>query len=85
MAESRKEAEVKKEPEARKYIAKENCFFSGRYLSRGDVIILTEEPDHKCLVPYEGGPEKGDARYIDPVQEMIERRRVKAAIDSFMR
>lgn len=83
MAEAEK-APSKKGGEGVKYMATEDCIFGSRYLCRGDVIILTEEPNHRCLVKYtERMDRRKDAKMLDPVQDTIEHRRIMAAMSSF--
>ena len=87
MAETVKAEETPKAVESVKYIATENCFFEGRYLKRGDLILLSEKPNHKCLVKYTGKEEQGDkkAELFDPVSDELERQRIMAAMPGFMR
>ena len=42
MAEAKTES---KAPIPQKYIAKEDCFFKGRFLKRGEIILLDSKPD----------------------------------------
>ena len=68
-----------------KYIATEDCFFKGRYLKRGQIILLEIKPDHACLVPYTGRETEGsDTGYFDPIQEYAEKERLRSAMASFM-
>lgn len=68
-----------------KYIATEDCFFQGRYLKRGEIILLEIKPNHACIVPYTGYETEGkDTAYFDPIQDSIEKRRLKSAMASFM-
>ena len=80
-------AEAKTESKAsvpQKYIAKEDCFFKGRFLKRGEIILLDSKPDHACLVVYTGKEIQADTGFFDPIQENIERDRLKSAMASFM-
>ena len=80
-------AEAKTEPKAaiaQKYIAKEDCFYKGRFLKRGEIILLESRPDHACIVDYTGKEKEVDTGFFDPIQESIERERLKSAMASFM-
>ena len=70
--------------EPRKYIAKETCFYQGRFLKRGEIISLESKPDHACLVPYTGKETESDAEYFDPIKDSLEKDRLKSAMASFM-
>lgn len=77
-------AEATKAPvtelKAKQYIAKETCFYNGRYLARGQIILLDKKPDHACLVPYSGKKQESDTAYFDPIQENIEKDRIASAM-----
>lgn len=70
---------------AKKYIATEDCYYDGKYLKRGSVLILSNKPDHACLVPYKGERPKGCEGYYDPLEEEMERKRIQAAMPGFLR
>lgn len=70
-------------PAERRYIAKENCFFEGRYLKRGEIILLQEKPDHDALAEYTDAGERDTVKaYYDPLTSMLSERRIKAAMPS---
>ena len=75
-------ATAEKAPEtAKTYIAKENCFFNGRYLKRGELILLHEKPCHASLIEYRAKEgRKGGDTFIDPLNDMLKERRIKAAM-----
>ena len=74
-----------KTAEPKKYIATEACLYKGRYLKRGELILLEEKPTHACLVPYTGKAAEGtDEEYFDPIRDAIDRNTLKAAMASFM-
>lgn len=78
------EKAASKAAEPKRYVATENCIYGTRYLGRGDVVVLTEKPDHRCLVELkENSPAIKGAQLIDPIQEMIEKKRIAAAVQSF--
>ena len=74
-----------KAAEPKRYIATEDCLYKGRYLKRGELIILEENPSHACLIPYTGKAlEEKDLGYFDPIDEAIQKDRMKSAMASFM-
>ena len=71
--------------EPKRYIAKEDCFYKGHYLKRGELINLEEKPNHACLVPYTGKATDGnDVDYFDPISDAIDKDRLRSAMASFM-
>lgn len=77
--------EVAAAPVSKKYIATENCFYEGKYLLRGAIILLEKKPNHTCLKEYKGTAEKKDLKYFDPIGEELERKRIAAALPGFIR
>lgn len=70
---------------AKKYIATEDCYYDGKYLKRGSVLILSKKPDHACLVLYKGDRPKGGDGYYDPLEEEMKQKRLQAAMPGFLR
>ena len=87
MAEEKKTAAEGSEElsSARKYIATEDCYYDGKYLKRGSIIVSEKKPDHACLAPYSGKETSSDRGYFDPLREEMERRRIQAAMPGFLR
>lgn len=70
--------------EARKYIATEDCYFDGRYLKRGTLLVLESPPDHACLKEYSGELKDEPGKMYDPVREYAEGKRIAAAMPRLM-
>ena len=87
MAEKKEEATAPvSKTELKRYVATENCFFEGRYLKRGEIITLSEKPDHVCLVEYSDRPASDDAEiFYDPIHTVLEEKRINAAMPGFLR